>query len=196
MTWRVLIAEVKQETSTFNPMPTIYDEFRRYTDEEILLAYRGTKTELAGAFEVFDEDGRIELVPTVAADCVSGGPIATACLDRLLGEMEQSVREQPDIDAAYICLHGAMAGAEEGDPEGRLLKNLREILGDIPLDRSALRSDRPHDRKRRCHHSLPHVPAHRPLPDRPASRAKSTRSAWRKIKAGGCSSRITHARPR
>ena len=133
MTWRVLIAEVKQETSTFNLMPTIYDEFRRYTGEEIFLAYRGTKTELAGAFEVFDEDGRIELVPTVAADCVSGGPIATACLDRLLGEMEQSVREQPDIDAAYICLHGAMAGADEGDPEGRLLKNLREILGDIPL---------------------------------------------------------------
>ena len=76
MTWRVLIAEVKQETSTFNLMPTIYDEFRRYTGEEIFLAYRGTKTELAGAFEVFDEDGRIELVPTVAADCVSGGPIA------------------------------------------------------------------------------------------------------------------------
>lgn len=133
MTLRVLIAEVKQETSTFNPMPTLYDEFRIYTGEDIFTAYRGTKTELAGAFDVFDEDGRIELVPTVAADCVSGGPIATACLDRLLGEMEQSVREQSDIDAAYICLHGAMAGADEGDPEGRLLKNLREILGDIPL---------------------------------------------------------------
>ena len=133
MTWRVLIADVKQETSTFNPMPTVYDEFRIYTGEDIFDAYRGTRTELAGAFDVFDEDGRIELVPTVAADCVSGGPIATACLDRLLGEMEQSVREQSDIDAGYICLHGAMAGADEGDPEGRLLKNLREILGDIPL---------------------------------------------------------------
>lgn len=133
MTWRVLIAEVKQETSTFNPMPTLYEEFRIYTGEDIFGAYRDTKTELAGAFDIFGEDGRIELVPTVAADCVSGGPIATPALDRVLGEIEASVREQTDIDAAYICLHGAMAGADEGDPEGRLLKNLREILGDIPL---------------------------------------------------------------
>ncbi|MDA0587583.1 MAG: M81 family metallopeptidase [Planctomycetota bacterium] len=133
MTWRVLIAEVKQETSTFNPMPTLYDEFRIYTGEDIFTAYRDTKTELAGAFDIFDEDGRIELVPTVAADCVSGGPIATPDLDRLLGEIEASVRLQSSIDAAYICLHGAMAGADEGDPEGRLLRNLREILGDIPL---------------------------------------------------------------
>ena len=133
MTWRVLIAEVKQETSTFNPMPTLYDEFRIYSGEDIFTAYRGTKTELAGAFDIFDEDGRIELVPTVAADCVSGGPIATPDLDRLLGEIEESVRVQSSIDAAYICLHGAMAGADEGDPEGRLLRNLREILGDIPL---------------------------------------------------------------
>jgi microcystin degradation protein MlrC len=133
MTWRILIAEVKQETSTFNPMPTLYEEFRVYTGEDIFTAYCGTKTELAGAFDIFDEDGRVELVPTVAADCVSGGPIATPDLDRILDEIEQSVREQSGIDAAYICLHGAMAGADEGDPEGRLLQNLRKILGDIPL---------------------------------------------------------------
>ena len=133
MTWRVLIAEVKQETSTFNPMPTLYDEFRIYTGEAVFSAYRGTKTELSGAFDIFDEDGRIELVPTVAADCVSGGPIATSDLDRVLGEIEASVREQSSIDAAYLCLHGAMAGADEGDPEGRLLQNVRAILGNIPI---------------------------------------------------------------
>jgi len=133
MTWRVLIAEVKQETSTFNPMPTFYDEFRIYTGEAIFSAYRRTKTELSGAFDIFDEDGRIELVPTVAADCVSGGPIATPDLDRVLSEIEAAVREQSNIDAAYLCLHGAMAGADEGDPEGRLLQNVRAILGDIPL---------------------------------------------------------------
>jgi len=133
MTWRVLIAEVKQETSTFNPMPTLYNEFRIYTGEAIFSAYRGTKTELSGAFDIFDQDGRIELVPTVAADCVSGGPIATPDLDQVLGEIETAIRKQSNIDAAYLCLHGAMAGADEGDPEGRLLQNVRAILGDIPL---------------------------------------------------------------
>ena len=133
MTWRVLIAEVKQETSTFNPMPTVYDEFRIYSGNGIIEAYRDTRTELAGAFDVFDEHGDIEIVPTVAADCVSGGPIATQDLDRVLTEIQEAVRSQVNIDAAYICLHGAMAGADEDDPEGRLLEELRKILGDIPL---------------------------------------------------------------
>jgi microcystin degradation protein MlrC len=51
----------------------------------------------------------------------------------VLSEIEAAVREQSNIDAAYLCLHGAMAGADEGDPEGRLLQHVRAILGDIPL---------------------------------------------------------------
>ena len=133
MTWRVLIAELKQETSTFNPLPTGYDEFRIYTGDGIVEAYRGTRTELAGAFDEFDEHGDIEVVPTVAADCVSGGPIVTRDLDRLLAEIEAAVRAQTNLDAAYLCLHGAMAGVDEDDPEGRLLEGVRTSLGDIPL---------------------------------------------------------------
>ena len=134
MTWRVLIADMKQETATFNPAPTTYDDFRIYSGAEIIEAFTNTATELSGAFDVFRLDGRVDVVPTVAADSVSGGRIATADLDRLLGEIEESVRANRDgIDAAYLSLHGAMAGEEEGDPEGRLLAAVREILGDVPI---------------------------------------------------------------
>jgi microcystin degradation protein MlrC len=133
MTLRILVAELKQETATFNPALTLYSDFRIYRGPDVMTAYRGTKTELSGAFDIFDEDGRFEIVPTMAADAVSGGPIATGDLDRLLSEIEQAVRENSEVDAAYICLHGAMAGQDEGDPEGRLLTNLRAILGNIPL---------------------------------------------------------------
>ncbi|NQV28557.1 MAG: M81 family metallopeptidase [Rhodopirellula sp.] len=133
MPLRILVAELKQETATFNPALTVYSDFRIYRGPEVMTAYRGTKTELSGAFTVFDEDGRFEIVPTMAADAVSGGPIATPDLDRLLSEIEDAVRNNSDVDAAYICLHGAMAGQDEGDPEGRLLTRLRDILGDIPL---------------------------------------------------------------
>ncbi len=133
MALRILVAELKQETATFNPALTLYSDFRIYRGADVLTTYRGTKTELSGAFDIFDEDGRFEIVPTMAADAVSGGPIATEGLDRLLSEIEEAVRNNSDVDAAYICLHGAMAGQDEGDPEGRLLTNLRAILGDIPL---------------------------------------------------------------
>lgn len=133
MALRILVAELKQETATFNPALTLYSDFRIYHEAEVMTAYRGTKTELSGAFDLIDEDGRFEIVPTMAADAVSGGPIATKDLDRLLSEIEDAVCNNSNVDAAYICLHGAMAGQDEGDPEGRLLTNLRSILGNIPL---------------------------------------------------------------
>lgn len=130
---RVLIAELKQETATFNPAPTHYDDFRIYRGTDIIAAYRGTRTELGGAIEVFESAGDITLVPAMAAAAVSGGPITSADLDRLLGEFVSAIRQQHDIDAAYLCFHGAMAGEAEGDPEGRVLGDIRSILGRIPI---------------------------------------------------------------
>ena len=146
MTWRVVIAELKQETATFNPYPTRFDDFRITRGSDILDAYRGTGTEVSGAMDVFEADGRCSLVPTFAAAAVSGGRIVTADLDRLLDELTESVRQNQDVDAAYLCFHGAMAGEDEGDPEGRVLASIREILQDRPivvsLDLHAVISDR------------------------------------------------------
>ena len=130
---RVLIAELKQETSTFNPAKTWYDHFQVHFGDDVPATFRATDTELAGAMAVFEADGRIELVPTMAAASISGGPIHGPDLDRLLSELTTSIRENKDVDGAYLCLHGAMAGEDEPDPEGRLLREVREILGEIPI---------------------------------------------------------------
>ena len=143
---RVLIAELKQETATFNPARSHYEDFRVYFGNDILAAYENTQTELSGAIDVFRADSRVELMPTMAADAVSGGPVATADLDRLLEEFVGSVRHNHEVDGAYICFHGAMAGEQEGDPEGRVLTEIRKFLGDKPivvsLDLHAVLTDR------------------------------------------------------
>ena len=142
---RVLVAELKQETATFNPALSRYDDFQVHHGDEMVDVYRHTRTELAGAMQVLEPEG-IEIVPTLAAAAVSGGPIADADLDRLLTECVTAAQGCPDLDGAYICLHGAMAGESEGDPEGRLLCALREVLGDLPmvasLDLHAVITDR------------------------------------------------------
>lgn len=130
---RILVAEFKQETATFNPVRTTYDDFQVAAGDDMLTAMRGTKTELAGALDVLEKVGQIELVPTISARAVSGGPIQETDLDRLIEEIVASVRENANVDGAYIVLHGAMAGETEGDPEGRLLGEVRAILGDLPL---------------------------------------------------------------
>ncbi len=132
MPTRVLIAELKQETSTFNPVGARYGDFRVYKGTDILTAYRGTKTELAGAINLFESWG-LEIVPTMAASAVPGGPVVSQDLERLLDELIDSVRKVGPVSAVYFCLHGAMAGEDEDDPEGRVLEEVRTIVGSIPM---------------------------------------------------------------
>ena len=130
---RVLIVELKQETSTFNPAPTTYEDFRIHRGDELMTSYANTKTELAGAFDIFSELGGVELVPAMAAAAVSGGPIGEEDLNRLLNEIIDLTKDNLPLDGAYLCLHGAMAGESENDPEGRLLTELRKVIGEIPM---------------------------------------------------------------
>ncbi len=129
---RVLVGKLKQETATFNPSPTRYEHFQVQLGEDLLRACRGTRTELAGALDVLEAEG-VEVVPTMAAEAVPGGAIPTRDLDRLLDEFTAAIRCRRDVDGALLCLHGAMAGTEEGDPEGRLLGEVRRILGRAPI---------------------------------------------------------------
>ena len=142
---RVLVAELKQETATFNPMLSRYDDFQVHHGSGMIDAYRHTRTELAGAMQVLEPEG-IEIVPTLAAAAVSGGPVVDADLERLLTECVTAAKGCGDLDGVYVCLHGAMAGVSEDDPEGRLLDALREVLGDLPmvasLDLHAVITDR------------------------------------------------------
>jgi microcystin degradation protein MlrC len=122
----VLVAELKQETATFNPALTYYDDFSIYVGQELIGAYQGTKTELAGALDIFAE-ADVDVIPTLAASAVSGGRVSQTDLDRLIGDILRAVsRQQQDVDGLYLCLHGAMAGQREDDPEGLLLAALRQ----------------------------------------------------------------------
>ncbi len=142
---RILIGELKQETATFNPAPTRYDDFSVYFGQELIDALRATKTEIAGALDIFAEAG-IDVVPTVAASAVSGGRVVQADLDRLIHEILQAASEHRDVDGLYLCLHGAMAGEREDDPEGLLLAELRKRFPNQPivasLDLHAVLTDR------------------------------------------------------
>ena len=145
----VLIGELKQETATFNPTLTVYEDFQIHRGGELLEAYRHTKTELAGALELFAESN-VRVVPTMAAAAVSGGPIAETALARLidefLAEVDAAAARETQIDGLYICLHGAMAGEREVDPEGWLLSELRRRFPHQPivasLDLHAILTDR------------------------------------------------------
>ena len=145
----ILFAELRQETASFNPFPTKFEMFRQMHGAEILNNYEGTKTEISGFMDVLAERKEIKLVPTVSAASVSGGLIPKDDLNQLLDVIIESIKAAVDanaIDAVYLCLHGAMAGESEDDPEGLLLRKVREVVGTIPLvasiDLHAILTDR------------------------------------------------------
>jgi microcystin degradation protein MlrC len=143
---RILLAAFKQETSSFNPHPTTRDLFTISRGQEIIDRNSGTNTEVAGALDVFAENG-VEVIPTYSAISVtSGGPVPKLDLDGMTDELLADIEKNNDVDGAYINFHGAMAGEEEIDPEGRVLERAREILGDMPIvtsyDLHAIISDR------------------------------------------------------
>ena len=143
---RVLIAELQQETSTFNPHPTQYEDFLVVRGAAILAELQGTNTEIAGALDVFAEHGDVEIVPTVAAWAVPHGPVVDAVLDRLIQDILAEAEKNRDVDGVLLVLHGAMASPTEFDPEGKLLEALRACMGSVPiiasLDLHAVITDR------------------------------------------------------
>ena len=98
-----------------------------------LLALRGSNTEIAGALDVFDGRSDIDTVPLYSASSVSGGPVADEDLNRLMDELLTAVRNNAPADGMLMVFHGAMAGETEVDPEGHVLTEIRNILGDVPI---------------------------------------------------------------
>jgi len=132
---RILIAECKQEVSTFNPVQSHYEDFRVGGGPEILDYHRGVREEVGGALSVFAGEDDVELLPSYAASSnTSGGVLDADSYSRLRRDFTTAVSGVGPVDAAYFSLHGAMQAAGENDPEGDLLQEARRILGEeIPF---------------------------------------------------------------
>ncbi|MBI5802770.1 MAG: M81 family metallopeptidase [Verrucomicrobia bacterium] len=162
---RILIAECKQEVSTFNPVLSGQEDFTMRHRQEVLNYHRRVRSEVGGALSVFDATPGVELVPTCSAHFItSGGTLADAAFKRIAGELLASIKAAPAVDGVYFSLHGAMATETEGDPEGYLLAETRKILGErvpivISLDLHGILTDRMLEQSDAAvaFHTYPHV---------------------------------------
>jgi microcystin degradation protein MlrC len=162
---RILIAECKQEVSTFNPHLSGYDDFGVRRGEELLSYHRTVRNEIGGVLSVLDATPGVEMVPAYSAFFItSGGTLAKAAWERIATEFLDSIRAAPPVDGVYFCMHGAMASEAELDPEGWLLAETRKILGAhipivVSLDLHGILTDRmvEHSDAIVAYHTYPHV---------------------------------------
>ena len=130
---KILIAEIAQEVSTFNPVQTNYDAFQVHHNENLFNYHNRKPTQMGGAIKVLKN--YFHIVPTIGARATSGGPMSEDCWKKISTEYLQSIKiHKENIDGIYLSLHGAMQGVSENDPEGWILKKTREIFGkSIPI---------------------------------------------------------------
>jgi microcystin degradation protein MlrC len=162
---RILVAECKQESSSFNPVASHYEDFRIAAGDELLERHRGVRSEMAGALSVFDTRPDVRVVPAYSARAItSGGELDAAGFDRIAQEFLARVRAAGPVDAVYYSLHGAMVARNEDDTEGYLLAETRKIVGEtVPLvaslDLHGILTDRMlhHADAVVMYHTYPHV---------------------------------------
>ena len=109
---RVLVAECKQEVSTFNPNLSRIGDFGVRRGNQILDYHRTIRNEIGGALGVLESDPRIDLVPTYSAFFItSGGTLAQSDWEILSKDFIEGIRQgfaSGPIDGIYFCMHGAM----------------------------------------------------------------------------------------
>lgn len=162
---KILIAECKQEVSTFNPHLSGYDDFGIRRGDELLKYHRSVRNEVGGALSIFDACSNVALVPAYSAFFItSGGTLAKDAWQRIATEFLDSIRAAPPVDGVYFCMHGAMASEDELDPEGYILAETRRILGEsipivVSLDLHGILTDRmlEHSDAIVAYHTYPHV---------------------------------------
>ncbi|MEX2536086.1 MAG: M81 family metallopeptidase [Trueperaceae bacterium] len=168
---KILIAECKQEVSTFNPVLSHLEDFQLAAGAALLAAHEGVRSEVAGALETFcrsaDGSGVVEVVPALSARAItSGGVLAASDFERLASMFLAEIERHRDdgLDGVLFCLHGAMAAQNEEDPEGYLLTESRRILGEripivVSLDLHGVLTDRMLEQADAVvpYHTYPHV---------------------------------------
>lgn len=133
MARRVLVAEFMHETNTFSVQLTDGQAFRNsyyYVGEEILPAFKATRTSIGAAFEAADKFGW-NVVHPVATGANPSGRVTNECFE----EVTQQILDACDgVEGILLHLHGSMSTQSHDDGEGELLARIRKRVGDkIPI---------------------------------------------------------------
>ena len=128
---RIAIAAFTLESVSFLPLLTDVDDFESVAlrGAGMLDALRGTASVGGGFIEVLEEAGA-EIAGLVYADTFAAGSATDAAFDKYAAEICGGLAARKDaLDGVLLFLHGAMTTPTRTDPEGDLLRMVRDTVG-------------------------------------------------------------------
>ena len=127
------IAAFSHETNTFAPEQNDSMDAVHVQRGEALLPHAHSRSFIGGFVEGVKHPN-VELVPTVGISFSRGGIIHADVYQRCRGMIVDALQKSGPLDGVYFALHGAMvAEAPYTDAEGELVREVRKVLGDIPM---------------------------------------------------------------
>ena len=133
---RIVTGSISHETNTFSNIPTDLGEFGKQgisLGEEIPKRFEGTGTIESAFIEASRRHG-FELIWTVWASAIPGGLIPRETFDWIEGKLLDGIRNAGKIDGVLLHLHGSMVVDGIPDGEGRILEDVRKLVGaDVPI---------------------------------------------------------------
>ena len=131
---RVAVASFEFEGNSLSLRVARRADFARlgiFEGPQVLEIARGKQLALTGGIDALTEAGA-EIVPIYAARCVPGGHVEDSYFEEAKAAIVEGLAAAGPLDGIYLALHGAMICATEKDPEGALLKAIRDRLGAGP----------------------------------------------------------------
>ena len=123
----IAIASILQESNTFSPVATRYEDFSPVFGNDALRRHDGKLTEMGGFIAVL-RDAKVPIRPVCAAWAITANRLIKPDFDRLAVEFEIALRRAKP-DALLLAMHGAQTAGGEDDVEGHILERARAVLG-------------------------------------------------------------------
>jgi microcystin degradation protein MlrC len=129
----VAIASMLQESNTFSPVMTRYEDFAPVFGPAVLDRHQGKMTEMGGFIEALTK-ARKPIAPVCAAWAITANRLVRADFERLMEEFVSHLEGVGKVEGLLLAMHGAQTAEGEDDVEGFVLGRAREVLGpDVPI---------------------------------------------------------------
>ncbi|NQT58620.1 MAG: M81 family metallopeptidase [Bacteroidetes bacterium] len=141
---RIALAEISQETDTFNPILSVVKDFKKSTflvGNEIVT--KEISNDIPDGSRIFFSDKKdVKLLPVLMAKCVAGGKLKDEAVEYFKDTLVSGLQDCLPIDGLILSVHGATISESIDDVSGYLLAAAREVVGEdtlivAPLDHHA-----------------------------------------------------------
>ena len=117
---RIGIGYLLQETNTFSPVETGWDDFGLVEGGDVVDRWAGTQTEIGGFLDVLGDAGH-DVVPLFAGWAMTAGRLSAATFEGLLAMIVGRLEAAGPLDGLLLALHGSMSAHGTDDCDGRIV---------------------------------------------------------------------------